>query len=320
MGLRFNRGRTNTQDMQITDTILMIRPAAFGPNEETASTNFFQSSSDNRDSEELQQTAVREFNEMVELLRSHDINVLVIDDTPAPAKPSAIFPNNWLSTSPDGIVSVFPMYSANRRLEKRDDILEILAKKFVVKDVQDWSEFEAEGKFLEGTGSMVIDHENKVIYACYSPRTDVSILEKFANANKYRAIVFFAADKNGQAVYHTNVVMTLAEDFAILCEEAIEEEWELIAIRQLLDSSGHDVIRIYKNQMHCFAGNMLQVKNNKGEKFLVMSQTAFDSLYEDQKEELSGRNRFLTVSIPTIEKIEGGSVRCMMAEIFLEKR
>ena len=306
--------------MQITDTLLMVRPAAFGPNEETASTNFFQSLSGELNKQEIQQLVLSEFDNMVELLKSHDINVLVIDDTPTPIKPSAIFPNNWVSTSPEGIVSVFPMYAANRRTEKREDILKMLFEKFQVKDVQDWSEFEVEGKFLEGTGSMVIDHENKVIYSCYSPRTDVSVLEKFANANNYRAIIFFASDKNGQAVYHTNVVMTLAEDFAILCEEAIEEEWELIAIRQLLDSSGHDVIRIYKDQMHCFAGNMLQVKNNKGEKFLVMSQTAFDSLYEDQKEELSARNKLLPISIPTIERIEGGSVRCMMAEIFLEKR
>ena len=306
--------------MQITDTILMVRPAAFGPNKQTASTNFFQSSSNDLSKEEIQQLVLREFDSMVQLLRSHDINVLVVDDTPTPVKPSAIFPNNWLSTSPEGIVSVFPMYAANRRPEKREDILKMLAEKFVVKDVQDWSEFEVEGKFLEGTGSMVIDHENKVIYSCYSPRTDVSVLEKFANANQYRAIIFFASDKNSQAVYHTNVVMTLAEDFAILCEEAIEEEWELIAIRQLLDSSGHDVIRIYKDQMHCFAGNMLQVKNSKGEKFLVLSKTAFDSLYEDQKEELSAKNKLLPISIPTIEKIEGGSVRCMMAEIFLEKR
>src|SRR6185503_17758942 len=306
--------------MQITDTILMVRPAAFGPNEETSSTNFFQSSPGHLNKNEVQRSALNEFNNMVDLLRSHDINVLVIDDTPAPVKPSAIFPNNWISTSPEGIVSVFPMYAANRRAEKRDDILKMLAEKFIVKDMQDWSEFEAEGKFLEGTGSMVIDHDNKVIYSCYSPRTDVSVLEKFANANKYRAIIFFASDKNSQAVYHTNVVMTLAEDFAILCEEAIEEEWELIAIRQLLDSSGHDVIRIYKDQMHCFAGNMLQVKNSKGEKFLVLSKTAFDSLYEDQKEELSAKNKLLPISIPTIEKIEGGSVRCMMAEIFLEKR
>ncbi|HEX6845680.1 MAG TPA: arginine deiminase-related protein [Chitinophagaceae bacterium] len=306
--------------MQITGTILMIRPASFGANEETAPTNFFQSAGVPTNSRFLQEAALKEFDNMVDLLRKNDIDVLVVDDTPTPVKPSATFPNNWFSTSPEGVISVFPMYAPNRRPEKRDDILKMLAEKFVVKDLQDWSEFEAEGKFLEGTGSMVIDHENKVIYACYSPRTDVSVLEKFANANKFRAIIFFASDKNGHAVYHTNVLMTLGEDFAILCEEAIEEEWELIAIRQLLDSSGHDVIRINKEQMHCFAGNMLQVKNKKGEKFLLMSQTAFDSLYEDQKEELSSRCNLLPIPIPTIEQTEGGSVRCMMAEIFLEKR
>ena len=304
--------------MQITDTILMIRPAAFGPNEETATTNFFQGQQSKN--EFVQQSALNEFDNMIGILRKHDINVIVIDDTPAPVKPSAIFPNNWLSTSPEGIVSLFPMYASNRRPEKREDILQLLAEKFVIKAVQDWSEFEVEGKFLEGTGSMVIDHENKVIYTCHSPRTDISVLEKFANANKYRTIAFLATDKNGQPVYHTNVVMTLGEDFAVLCEEAIEEEWELIAIRQLLDSSGHDVIRITKEQMHCFAGNMLQVKNTKGEKFLVMSQTAFDTLYDDQKEQLAARNILLPVPIPVIEQTEGGSVRCMMAEVFLEKK
>jgi len=306
--------------MQITDTILMVRPAAFGPNNETSTTNFFQSPSKVLNNQALQQSALKEFDNMVDVLRKHDINVVVVDDTPAPVKPSAIFPNNWLSTSPEGIVSVFPMYAPNRRPEKREDILKLLAEKFVVIAVQDWSEFEVEGKFLEGTGSMVIDHENKVIYTCYSPRTDISVLEKFAQANKYRAIAFLATDKNGRPVYHTNVVMTLCEDFAVLCEEAIEEEWELIAIRQLLDSSGHEVIKITKEQMHCFAGNMLQVKNNKGEKLLVMSQTAFDTMYDDQKEELSMRNTLLPIPIPIIEQTEGGSVRCMMAEIFLKKK
>jgi len=298
----------------------MVRPAAFGANEETAVTNFFQSKDVQLNSQAIHRSALEEFDNMVELLQNKDINVLVIDDTITPVKPSAIFPNNWLSTSPEGIVSVFPMYAANRRPEKRDDILKMLAERFIVEDLQDWSEFEVEGKFLEGTGSMVIDHENKVIYTCYSPRTDVSMLEKFANANNYRAIIFLAIDKNGQPVYHTNVMMMLGEDFAILCEEAIEEEWELIAVRQLLESSGHEVIRITKEQMHAFAGNMLQVKNNKGEKFLVMSQTAFDSLNEQQKEELSARSKLLPIPIPIIEQTEGGSVRCMMAEIFLERR
>ena len=306
--------------MALASTILMIRPAAFGANEETATTNFFQSKTIESSSRFIQQSALAEFDNMVDVLRKNEINVFVIDDTPTPVKPSAVFPNNWLATSPEGIISVFPMYAPNRRPEKREDILKLLAEKFVVNGVQDWSEFEVEGKFLEGTGSMVIDHENKVIYTCYSPRTDISVLEKFANANKYRAIIFLATDKNGQAAYHTNVVMTLGENFAVLCEEAIEEEWELIAIRQLLDSSGHDVVRITKDQMHSFAGNTLQVKNAKGEKFLVMSQTAFDSLYDDQKEELSSRSKLLPIPIPVIEQIEGGSVRCMMAEIFLKKR
>src|SRR6187200_267357 len=306
--------------MQITDTLLMVRPASFGANPETATTNFFQSTDKKTDPRTIQQAALNEFDNMVELLRQHEINVFVIDDTPIPVKPSAAFPNNWLSTSPEGVISVFPIYAPNRRAEKRDDILKMLAEKFVVKDLQDWSEFEVEGKFLEGTGSMVMDHENKVIYTCYSPRTDVSVLEKFANANKYRAIIFLAIDKNGQPVYHTNVMMMLGEDFAILCEEAIEEEWELIAVRQLLESTGHDVIRISKEQMHSFAGNMLQVKNNKGERFLLMSQTAFDSLNDDQKKELSARSKLLPIPIPVIEKTEGGGVRCMIAELFLERR
>lgn len=306
--------------MPIATTILMIRPAAFGVNKETAENNFFQSAENQSDHSAIHQSALIEFDNMVEILSNHDIDVLVIDDTPEPIKPSAIFPNNWFCTSPDGVLSVFPMYAPSRRTEKRDDILKLLAEKFSVKDVHDWSEFEVEGKFLEGTGSMVIDHDNKVIYACYSPRTDIAVLEKFANAGGYRAIIFFAADKNGHAVYHTNVVMALGENFCVLCEEAIEEEWELIAVRQLLESSGHDTIRITKEQMHAFAGNMLQVKNRNGEKYLVMSQTAFDALTAEQKEELAAKTKLLPIPIPVIEQTEGGSVRCMMAEIFLERK
>lgn len=306
--------------MALASTLLMVRPAAFGANEQTASDNYFQQRNIPVNKEKIHQEALKEFENMVKILRENDIEVLVIDDTLTPAKPSAIFPNNWFSTSPGGIVSIFPMSATNRRAEKRDDIQEMLAEKFVVKELQDWSEFEVEGKFLEGTGSMVIDHDNKVIYACYSPRTDTSVLEKFVNVNDYRAFVFFATDMNGNAVYHTNVVMTLAEDFAVLCFEAIEEEWERIAIRQLLDSSGHEIIKITKDQMHQFAGNMLQVKNKKGKKFLIMGQSAHQSLTEDQKEEILAKCEMIVIPIPTIEKTEGGSVRCMMAEIFLERK
>lgn len=305
--------------MQVTDTILMIRPASFGYNSETAVNNFFQSRT-SEEQEKLQQAALKEFDGMVQALKNNEIEVLVVNDTPEPPKPDAIFPNNWLATSPEGIVSVFPLFAQSRRAEKRDDILKMLAEKFIVKDLHDWTEYEPEGKFLEGTGSMVMDYDDKVIYACYSPRTDLSVLEKFANANGYRAIVFLATDKDGNAVYHTNVVMTVGERFAILCEEAIEEEWELIAIRQLLETTEHEIIPITRKQMHAFAGNMLEVKNKKGENFLVMSQRAFDALTTEQKEKLSVFSKLLPIAVPTIEKVEGGSVRCMMTEIFLEKR
>ncbi len=304
--------------MPLTSTILMVRPAAFGFNAETAANNYFQSNPD-IDKEELQQKAVAEFDNMVQTLRSHDINVLVIEDTKEPAKPDAIFPNNWLSTSPDGNVFVYPMYAPNRRIEKRDEILQRLTKEFVVKDLQDWSEYEAEGRFLEGTGSMIIDYENKMIYACVSQRTSLSVLEKYATTNGFQAIVFLATDKNGMPVYHTNVVMALGENFCVLCEEAIEEEWELIAVRQLLESTHHTIIAITRDQMHQFAGNMLQVKNNNGEKLLIISQTAFNSLRKEQKELLEAYSTLLPIAVPTIEDVEGGSVRCMMAEIFLEK-
>jgi len=297
----------------------MIRPAAFGFNEETAANNYFQSNPGEA-AEEVQQKALDEFNSMVKTLEVHDISVIVIDDTAAPLKPDAIFPNNWLSTSPDGIVSVFPMFASSRRAEKREDILQFLAKEFKVKDVQDWSEYEVEGRFLEGTGSMVIDHDNKMIYATVSERTNLSMLEKFASGNGYQAIVFLATDKQGRPVYHTNVVMTLGNDFAVLCEEAIEEEWELIAVRQLLESTNHNIIAITRDQMHAFAGNMLPVKNKMGETILVMSRTAHDSLSKEQLQMLEAYAILLPIDVPTIEEVEGGSVRCMMAEVFLEKR
>ncbi len=305
--------------MPLASTILMVRPAAFGFNEETAANNYFQSNL-NIDNNELQQKAIAEFDNMVQMLRSHDINVLVIEDSKEPPKPDAIFPNNWLSTSPNGIVSVFPMYAPNRRIEKRDAILEQLGKEFIIHDMQDWSEYEAEGRFLEGTGSMIIDYNNKMIYACVSERTSLSILEKYAVTNGFQAIVFLATDKNGMPVYHTNVVMTLGEGFCVLCEEAIDEEWELIAVRQLLESTNHTIIAITRGQMHQFAGNMLQVKNNSGEKYLIMSQTAYNSLRKEQKQMLEAYSSLLPIAVPTIEEVEGGSVRCMMAEIFLSKK
>lgn len=297
----------------------MIRPACFGYNTETAVNNYFQNLPD-LPIETLQAAALAEFDNMVNELRQHGIDVLVIEDSKEPPKPDAIFPNNWLSTTPDGKLFVYPMYAASRRSEKRDEILKQLNHEFVVKDVQDWSEFEAEGRFLEGTGSMVIDHENRLIYAAISERTNLSVLEKFATVNSYQAMVFLTADRQGRPVYHTNVMMALGEKFCVLCEDAIDEEWELIAVRQLLESTEHAIIPITKEQMHCFAGNMLEVKNRSGENILVMSRSAFDSLRKEQKEMLEAYAGLLPIAVPTIEQVEGGSVRCMMAEVFLERK
>ena len=304
--------------MQITDTVLMIRPAAFGYNAETAQNNFFQKRL-NLDAAELQQKALEQFNGMVDVLRCHGINVIVIDDTKEPLKPDAIFPNNWFCAH-NNLLSVFPMCAQSRRFEKRDDILKQLANDFVVDDVHDWSEFEAEALFLEGTGSMVIDHDHRIIYACLSPRTHQSLVQKFAATNNFRAIVFTAHDENARLIYHTNVMMCIGEGFAVLCPKAITDHIERIAVSQLLETTGHENIYITYEQMKAFAGNMLHLKNDKGEKFIVLSQTAFNSLDKSQVKKLQNYGTLLPINVSVIEEVEGGSVRCMMAEIFLQPK
>ena len=304
--------------MQITDTILMVRPARFCYNAETAITNHFQHELFLSPGQ-LQLQAATEFDNMVVALRNHGIDVVVIDDTPEPLKPDAIFPNNWISTNAEGIVSVFAMQAVSRRTEKRSDIIESLSERFIITGVEDWSHYEKEEQFLEGTGSMVIDHEHKIIYACLSPRTHQELVEKFAAVHGYRAITFTAHDEGGKEVYHTNVMMSIGEDFAVLCPKAIADHTERVAVAQLLEATGHEIISITHEQMNAFAGNVLQLKNKTGEKFIVMSQTAFNSLEEEKKATLQNYGSLLPVDVSIIESVEGGSVRCMMAEIFLEK-
>lgn len=305
--------------MPIASTILMVRPASFGYNDETAANNFFQHNP-GLDRTVLQQKALAEFDSMVNLLREQDVDLIVLQDSKEPPKPDAVFPNNWISTSPDGKIFIYPMFAANRRPEKRDELLKQIAQDYVVWDVQDWSEFEAEGRFLEGTGSMVIDHDHEMIYAAISERTNLSVLEKFASTNGFQAIVFLATDKEGHPIYHTNVVMAVGEKFAVLCEEAIEEEWELIAVKQLLESTGHTIIPITREQLYAFAGNLLEIKNKKGESLIVLSETALKALRTDQLQVLQSFGKLVPVAVPTIEQVEGGSVRCMMAEIFLHRK
>jgi len=305
---------------QPASSILMIRPASFGFNAETAANNVFQKNVKSTSQKEIQQAALKEFDSFVSALRKKGIEVIVIDDTPKPVKPDAVFPNNWFCTLQDGTLAVFPMYAANRRIEKRNDLLQMLVEKYKVKDVEDWSEYEAESLYLEGTGSMIIDHDNKIIYACISPRTNKAVLEKFAYAHGYKPVLFYSKDENGTDVYHTNVIMHIGETYAVICLDSIPNEAERIAVSQELIVTGHEVVPITLKQVHAFAGNMLQVKNAKGEKFTVLSKSAYNSLTNEQKHILHQHSTLLPVDINTIETIGGGSVRCMMAEIFLEKK
>jgi hypothetical protein len=304
---------------QVASTILMIRPASFGFNAETAANNVFQSKPSISQSE-VQQKALEEFDAFVSVLRKKDIEVIVVQDTPEPIKPDAVFPNNWFCTLQDGTVAVFPMYAPNRRAEKRDDMLETLTQQYNTRDVEDWSEYEAETMFLEGTGSMIIDHENKLIYACLSPRTNEFVLDKFARAHGYKPVTFYSRDENGVEVYHTNVIMSIGETYAVVCLESIKEEAERIALSQRLIVTGHEVIPITLAQVHAYAGNMLQVQNKKGKKFTVLSKQAYNALTQEQIDILEIHSNLLPIDITTIETIGGGSVRCMMAEIFLEKK
>lgn len=303
---------------QISDQLLMVRPASFGFNAETAGNNAFQNNL-NQASADVQKRALEAFDQYVQKLRDHQIDVLVIEDTENPPKPDAIFPNNWFCTLPGGKVIVFPMYAHNRREEKRDEILQELASHYKVTDVEDWSEYEAENFFLEGTGSMIFDHENKTVYACLSARTHKPLLETFARAHGYRPIYFEASDEQGTPIYHTNVMMHIGTTYAVICLEAIKNKAERIRVAQELQDSGHEVISISLDQVHQFAGNMIQVMSTKGKPYTLMSQSALNSLSEQQREILSIHSQPLPIDISVIETVGGGSVRCMVAEIFLEK-
>lgn len=304
---------------QITDTLLMIRPAAFGFNAETAASNAFQHNLSISQAE-VQQKVLFEFDTFVGKLRSHGIQVEVIEDSPSPPKPDAIFPNNWISFHADGNVFLYPMCTPNRRAERRPEILEQLAQKYNLTTITDLSPAEIENRILEGTGSMVFDHIHRKVYACLSPRTEKSLLEEYAARIGYAPIVFTSLDEKGGEIYHTNVVMCVGKGFVVICLDTIHNPEERKFVAHTLKSDGNTIIDISIPQMNQFAGNMLQVKNTDGDTFLVMSQSASDALTEEQKATLHRHTAILPVSIPTIETIGGGSARCMMAEIFCTKK
>jgi len=303
---------TNTQS---TSHILMIRPVNFGFNEETASSNAFQNRNAVKDS--VNEKAQQEFDGMVNTLRDNDVDVTVIDDTPEPYTPDSIFPNNWVSFHADGGIFLYPMQAENRRLERREDIIARLEDDFAVKHLIDLSRFEVEDKFLEGTGSMVLDRENKIAYACISPRTNREVLDLFCEQAGYKAISFDAVDEKGTAIYHTNVLMCIGSKFTVICLDSIPNPHEKVVVAESLKSTQKEIIEISFEQMNKFAGNMLEVKNKAGETLIVMSENAYNALLEEQKTRLTKYGKLVYADINTIEENGGGSARCMMAEVHL---
>jgi hypothetical protein len=300
-----NNTMTQDHEAQLTSTVMMIRPAGFESNPLTAASNRFQGKSASSPAEQ-QVMALREFDELVAALRAADIDVIVIDDTTEPHTPDAIFPNNWISTHADGRVVLYPMEAENRRTERREDIVERLDAGRLISDIIDLSEHEADGHYLEGTGSMVLDRAHHVAYACVSSRTHLDPLGDFAQRLGYDVVAFDAVDSGGVPIYHTNVLLNVGEKLAVICDEAIPRDDQREAVLARLRETGH-----------AFAGNMLELRNRSGEKVVALSQQAWDSLDAEQRATLSANGRIVCTPIDNIEASAGGSVRCMLAEIHL---
>lgn len=306
--------------MQTTDTVLMIEPIAFGFNAQTAENNYFQVNSENSDT---QKKALAEFQNFVEKLRSKGINVITIKDTLEPHTPDSIFPNNWVSFHKDGTVALYPMFAGNRRQERRQEILDEINNKFDIRKFADYSHYENENIFLEGTGSMIFDHENKIAYGSVSLRLDEDLFRKFCAEFGFTPVVFHSYQTaNGQRlpIYHTNVMMCVADKFVVICLDSIDDENERKNVENVIRNSEKEIIEISEEQLQQFAGNMLQVQNNSGEKFLVMSETAYKSLNQNQISAIEKYCEIIYSDLNTIEVNGGGSARCMLAEVFLPKK
>ena len=307
---------------QLTNTILMIRPVSFRMNEQTAVNNYYQHSLKGVSADEIQLLALTEFDNFVSKLRKVGVEVIVIDDTLVPSTPDSIFPNNWSSFHREGKVGLYPMFAENRRLERRDDILDKLEEKgFVINEVVDYSSAEAENIFLEGTGSIVLDRMNGVAYCALSPRANEGLFIEFCEDFEYTPVVFHAYQSvNGkrELIYHTNVMMAITQENVIVCLDAIDDKKERKNFINHVLLSGKQIVKITEEQVENFAGNMLQVLGQDGKPVTVMSQAAFDCLSIEQRDILSKEATLLSSDLSTIEACGGGSARCMMAEVFLE--
>ncbi|MGZ4984321.1 MAG: citrulline utilization hydrolase CtlX [Chthoniobacterales bacterium] len=304
--------------MQSTNAVLMVRPHRFYPNPETAADNAFQRTISPNESSEISLAAQTEFDRAVKTLRKAGVIVHVVDDTATPEKPDAVFPNNWFSTHHDGRVVLYPMYSAARRRERRSDVIDELRKHYRITEVIDYSSEEQSGRYLEGTGSLVLDHENKIAYASLSQRTHAEVSRRFCDDFSYRAVTFCSASADGRAIYHTNVMMCVGTKFALAGLEAIPDEGERTNVRRALESTGHDVIELSAHQIAEFAGNAIELHNDQ-EKLLVVSQRAQAALTDEQRRRIAKYARLLPLGLPTIE-LAGGSARCMIVTIHLPER
>ncbi|MCB0471777.1 MAG: amidinotransferase [Flavobacteriaceae bacterium] len=306
---------------QITDTILMVRPVNFRMNEQTAVNNYYQRVLSNITPDTVQARALQEFDGFVEKLQKAGIHVLVIEDTETPDTPDSIFPNNWISFHESGDVALYPMFAENRRPERREEVLEMIeAAGFVIHNMVDYTSAEDENIFLEGTGSLILDRKHGVAYCALSPRADEELFIEFCEDFEYTPVVFTAYQTvNGQRlpIYHTNVMMCLGDTFAVICLDCIDDKSERKNVLKHLKDTGKEVIAITEDQVNSFAGNMLQLKNREGKKFIIMSNAAYQSLSREQVQKLQKHGELLYSSLDTIEACGGGSARCMMAEVFL---
>ena len=300
-------------DEQTTDTVLMVRPAAFGFNAETAVNNAFQKAGSEDNISEL---ARKESDAYIELMEACGIHVIAVEDTSEPHTPDSVFPNNWFSTHENGTLVLYPMFAENRRLERKPAVLEAIKENFNIQKTVDLTYYEEDGMFLEGTGSMVLDRVNKIAYACRSPRTNETVLEDFCRQLGYTPILFNAVDANGMQIYHTNVMMHVGSEIAVVCMDSIKDPEERSTVRESLEKTGKTIVEITFDQMNHFAGNMLEVHNGKGEPCLIMSLTAYNSLSEEQIQFLESRMKLITPFLSCIEENGGGSARCMIAEIY----
>ena len=306
--------------LQITNNILMIRPVSFRMNEETAVNNYYQKTIDNLSATEIQNRALKEFDDLVKKLRDVGVNVIVVDDTEEPDTPDSIFPNNWISFHQNNTVALYPMFAKNRRIERREDILELIEEQgFRIENIIDYTSAEDENIFLEGTGSLLLDRVNRKAYCALSPRANEDLVMEFCEDFEYTLVLFHAyqtVNKKRELIYHTNVMMALTENYAIICLDAIDDKKERKQLIKHLLQDGKEIIKITEEQVNNFAGNMLQVLGKDDNRLVIMSEAAYKSLDLNQIAKIEKHSTILYSKLVTIEACGGGSARCMMAEVY----